>query len=460
MNETSLAYVLVALSYLLPEADYFAHQLKLSCPSPLQRTNLSEIGVSGGKERLLGLVATTNYAFAFTETGVIHSVIRLNPKQYPREYFDRLAQQHSDVGPKEAYQLATQWLAAVDIDMDQLRRRYRHRIDYPKLDKPVTVESPEGRTKRTRIVPRFDITWNDTQSSIYRGKPYAVEVVVVGPSKELASLDIGDTSLSKRPSLRIPGEAVLMELPNEPFTNLWARRELSVTNVFGLLRTSTAYQAVMLRRMLDEANWTLRQLGLPSEGQVSASDLNESFVVPPAFGFRGCLRGKDSFFKFDKQGKLAYAFHTPPRRPGQDLDGYYEEMSHRPMLVDSNSVVTLATGWLRAIRVDVEAINRITKPVVTRYVFTNRQGKRQPSHIWWISWWDHAAGKPIVSVQVDGTNRNPDRIEIFETTYVLRDGIAITNADELMAVPDPSPQRDPLQPHLNVPANSLMETHQ
>jgi hypothetical protein len=208
----------------------------------------------------------------------------------------------------------------------------------------------------------------------------------------------------------------------------------------------------MLRRMFDEANWTLHQLNLPEEAQLSVGDLSESFIAPPAFGFRGCLRGKDSYFKFDKQGKLAYFFHTPPRRPEQSLDDYYEEMSRKPTLVDSNSVVTLATGWLRAIRVDVEAINRITKPVVTRYMFTNGKGKKQPSHIWWISWWDHAAGKPIASVQADGTSRNPDRIEIFDPVYVLRDGIAVSNGEELMAVPDPSPQRDPLQPHLNVTA--------
>jgi len=30
--------------------------------------------------------------------------------------------------------------------------------------------------------------------------------------------------------------------------------------------------------------------------------------------------------------------------------------------------------------------------------------------------------------------------------------IGVSNAEELLAVPDPSPQRDPLLPHLNVTA--------
>lgn len=457
MYDTSLAYLLVALCHLLPEAEYHARQLNLPCPSLLERTNLAEFAILGGRERLSGYLATTNYIFHFKEWGQLDYLEQRRPTGADariREEFDRLAQQHSDVNPKEAYQVATQWLEAIDVDVPALERKFQHRVDYPKTDNPVKVESTNGMSRRTRIVPRFTVTWGAPGNPhLEKWMAYAAQATVLGPSKSVARIAIEDMALSKRPRIEIPGAPVLHELPNEPFTNLWTSRELSVTNVFGLLRTSTAYQSVMLRRMLDEANWTLRQLGLPSEAQLSASDLKESFIVPPVFGFRGCLRGKDSFFKFDKQGKLVYAFYTPPRRPGQNLDDHYEEMSRRPMLVDSNSVVTLATGWLKAVQVDVEAINKITKPVVTRYIFTNRKGRKQPSHIWWISWWDHAAGKPIASVQIDGTSRNPDRIETFDIAYIRREGIGVSNAEALMAVPDRRPQRDPLQPHLNVTAD-------
>jgi hypothetical protein len=411
----------------------------------------------GGKERLAGYVLTTNYLFHFREWGQMDYIERRRPTGADaniREYFDHLARQPSEIGTKEAYQLATQWLAVIDVDVAALERKFRHSISHPKTDKAVRVESAGGVSRRTRTVPRFTITWGE------RGNPhlaewmsYAAQVTVLGPTKELERIAVEDTSLFRRPRIEIPGAAVLQELPSESFTNLWLKRELSVTNVFELLRTSTAYQAVILRRMLEEANWTLRQLEFPADAQLRAEDLIESIVVPPQFGFRGIIRSKDSFFQFDEKGKIKFIFHTPLRRTGQSLDDYYEEMSNRSMLVDSNNVVSLAATWLRGIQVDMEAINRISKPAVTRYVFTNRAGRKQPSHIWWVSWWDHAAEKPLLSVQVDGTTKNPDRIEVFDTTYSRRKGIGTPEADELMTIPDSHPQSDPLQPHRNVLAD-------
>jgi hypothetical protein len=137
MLDTSVAYMLVALCYLLPEADYHARRLNLPCPSLLERTNLVEFVVLGGKERLAGYVATTNYIFHFREWGQMDYIEKRRPSgvdAHIREYFDELARQPSDVSPKEAHQLATQWLAAMEVDVATLEKRFRYTIDYPKTD--------------------------------------------------------------------------------------------------------------------------------------------------------------------------------------------------------------------------------------------------------------------------------------------------------------------------------------
>jgi len=261
-------------------------------------------------------------------------------------------------------------------------------------------------------------------------------------------LSIMDTSLCTRSGVRVPGEAVLLDLPNDAFTNLWVRRELPATNVFAILHTSTAYQTQMLHRMLDEANWAIGQLGLPQETRLSIADLTESFVAPPGFGFRGCISGKGSFFQFNEQGKLQYVFRAPPSRSGiPDIGAYFDEKSNRPMLVNSNSAVTLAAGWLKALGINVEEMDALERPVAERYML--RHGR--PSNMWWVTWRDpRGNGRQLAWVVIDGTTRSPERVLLLTSAYCTRPGVGISNADALMRETDLIPQRDPLMAHLNV----------
>ncbi len=450
MNPPSLAFTLVALSYLLGEADYHVHQLNLPCPSLLQRTNLAEARVVGGKERFLAYVTTTNYSFAFHEDGFLHTLAKRRPPDadaHIPEYHKFLAQQYSELDTNGAHQLATQWLAAVGVDVQRLEEMYAHQVTFPKLDKAVKVVHG-SRAEKTRVVPRFWITWGKFGSpGLDPGAPYAAQVELIGPTKELAELAVCVRSLSSRPPIAVPGEGVLMSLPNEAFTNLWAHRELSPTNVFGVLRTSAAYQAVMLRHMLAEANWAIQQLRLPAERQLVLADVTNSCVVPPRFGFRGSIVAKGSYFEFDEQGKLVYLLIPSPSSIGKPSNReFYEEMSHRPMLVDSNSVVELATNWLKSLRIDLDGLSRLGEPSIQRYKYA--RGK--PSHLWWLSWHEPRTRKQVLWVEVDGTTKHPDRIKLSFPEFALHPGIAIANAAELMDIPDKVPQRHPLMAHLNV----------
>ncbi len=450
MNPPSLAFTLVALSYLLGEADFHVRQLNLPCPPVLQRTNLTESRVAGRAERFLAYVTTTNYSFAFHEDGFLHRLAKRRPPDadaHIPEYHRFLAQQYSELDTNGAHQLATQRLAAVGVDVQRLEKTYPHQVTFPKLSKAVKVKHG-SRTEKTEIVPRFWITWGKFGSpGLDPGAPYAAQVQLIGPTKELVELAVGVRSLSSRPPISVPGEGVLMNLPNEAFTNLWARPELSPTNVFGILRTSTAYQREMLGRMLAEANWAIQQLGLPPERRLVLANITNSCVVPPRFGFRGSIMGRGSYFEFDEQGKLVYLLVPSPSSIGKPSNTeFYEEMSHRPMLVDSNSVVELATNWLKSLRLDLDGLSRLDGPSIQRYKYA--RGKL--SHLWWLAWHDPQSRKQVLWVEVDGTTRHPDRIRLSFPEFALRTGIVITNAAELMNIPDKMPQRHPLMAHLNV----------
>src|ERR1043166_3595010 len=210
MKRPSLAFILVALTYLLPEADYYVRKLNLPCPSILERTNHTELQIYGGKQRLLSYLTTTNYSFAFHEDGFLHTVVRrpTEAENHVREYQNRIAHQYCEIDTNGAYRLATQWLSAVDVDVELLERGYSHEITFPELDRPVTVTSPAGKRQQTRIVPLFWITWGKRDPKVPTGHSYAVQVEIIGPSKELASLTINDRSLSKRPPMAVPGQLV------------------------------------------------------------------------------------------------------------------------------------------------------------------------------------------------------------------------------------------------------------
>jgi hypothetical protein len=63
-------------------------------------------------------------------------------------------------------------------------------------------------------------------------------------------------------------------------------------------------------------------------------------------------------------------------------------------------------------------------------------------------------------VVVDGTIPGPNKIVLNDRSCLLRSGISIPNAEELMKIPDPAPQRYRLKPHLNVLAAHRVEnTH-
>jgi hypothetical protein len=161
MTSPSLAYLLVALCHLQPEADYYALQLNLPCPSLVERTNIDRFMVLRGADGLAGYILTSNYIFHFTQWGQLDYTSRRRPEDaeaHIREFQNQLAKQFSEMDSSGAHQLATQWLDAVGVDVNLLERDYAHDITHPTLDRPVKLLSKTGKTIRTTMVPDFWVT--------------------------------------------------------------------------------------------------------------------------------------------------------------------------------------------------------------------------------------------------------------------------------------------------------------
>jgi hypothetical protein len=228
INHASLAYQAVAVQQMLQEANYYSERLKLPTPHPIQISDLQEIRVSDPwysvmrentaphypatvfttnifnssilrEQRLRalkisanGVLATTNF-FSF-EKGVLWNVLRINEEGV--EYHPPLKKKVI-IGKREAYQLATQYLAAVSVDVTELEEKLTSRVwqDY------------YGPGTNAILAHFFRVGWGE-------GDPPPVEVAIDGTTKKLLSIQMPDTSLSRRPLLLITNALDLIRAPN------------------------------------------------------------------------------------------------------------------------------------------------------------------------------------------------------------------------------------------------------
>ena len=245
-----LAYESVAVQMMLHEANHVAEKLKLPTSHPIQPrgvrypyisppwysmvnettrpywpitvfsnriydTNIPrEQRARAFRISLQGTIETTNLLFAF-EQGRLSDVERLSDHdvQYYAGDIDKLIGKPSVINEAQAYEMATQWLNAVDIDVAAMEKKYSPQVDQLSV-------LPVNSTNAVKV-PMYFVHWgwryfrngdeNHTVSS-----ESLVEVKILGTTKELVELRLSDASFSKRPPLLITNAIDLMRMGNPP----------------------------------------------------------------------------------------------------------------------------------------------------------------------------------------------------------------------------------------------------
>lgn len=229
----SLAYKAVAIQLALSEVNYTSQRLHLPTPHPIQMTDVVKAYAGSPKLRPPHGVAieTTNFIFSIylSQNGPLHMIVNKAKNIESVELYPIWAKTPSLINSNGAYQLATQWLAAIDVDVAALENKYgsQRKIEQafvwnePSAD---IYHHPPEDTNRT-MLPIFNVTW--------RGKgmeyeEYAAQVRILGTTKELMGLTLGDSSLSRRPPLVITNA---MELNNtDPPMKQLRRQPVAETN--------------------------------------------------------------------------------------------------------------------------------------------------------------------------------------------------------------------------------------
>lgn len=179
---TTRAYQNEAVKLVVQEANRVAEELKLPEDLPITETNsepyISPFGFAYAY-KTVGSVATKNYIYYVSLDNKFSYLEGTHQLEDCQSYLAHYTWPISRIDTNAAYQLATQWLAAVHMDVKGLNRDCRVSTtvdtDY--------VQAPPG-----KFVPIYWIAWIPTNGD----SPCAADVRLFTPTKALLQLRVED----------------------------------------------------------------------------------------------------------------------------------------------------------------------------------------------------------------------------------------------------------------------------
>jgi hypothetical protein len=222
----SLAYKAAVIQGMLGEGNFAAERLHLAEPLPIEAKAVRATNVNPPLRGGLGSFETDLFFYSFPGKGdslvltnsqgtVVHFPERgklayIEKKDPFKDYGgsleqsqESLAKIQSQIDTNGAYTLATQWLAAVSVDVKSLESRYRSQVTQMSYcSPPLTPDQAMEMTTKDKSLPPghtmvnlpiFDVTWGGTAD---QNPP--VWVQVFGVKKELIRLRMEDTTFLQR----------------------------------------------------------------------------------------------------------------------------------------------------------------------------------------------------------------------------------------------------------------------
>jgi len=185
-----------------PDTAFGAHIFDASIPRE-ERLRALKIGLSGR-------IDTANFEFGFDQ-GRLRAVTRMDDPETERysRRLNELVGKPSLIDTNGAYQLATKWLAAIDVDVTTLRKLKRtiNQLHY----------LPRGATNAVAL-PLYYVDFGNKHypaaGNLHAFDEPLVSVEILGTTKELQDLRINDPSFSRRPLLLVTNALDLIRTPN------------------------------------------------------------------------------------------------------------------------------------------------------------------------------------------------------------------------------------------------------
>lgn len=204
---TTEAYRKEALRLVIQEANQVAQELKLPEQLPINDTNLlqcyiSPYGMSRFK-RHIGNVTTSNYTYSVSIDNKFSFVDKSHQDSDRLKWFKEYSWPISQLDTNAAYQLATQWLADVSMDVDGLNR------DCNVYIRPTGVV---GQGATARFLPLYWVYWAPGPDGF--GSKASVGLFL--PMKTLLDLRVEDSKYILRKPLQFTNLDYLLSQTNAP----------------------------------------------------------------------------------------------------------------------------------------------------------------------------------------------------------------------------------------------------
>jgi hypothetical protein len=218
-----MAYKAVAIERMLSEANYFAEQLHLPIEQPITLVDAQSAYVRPPRVGFGGVIQTKRFSFSFPNPneGKLCYITRqtIRDGHDVLDLYPELARTPSLVDSNGAYQLATQWLTSVAVDVPSLQQKYPVNVrQWFFWGKPENLPKdqwsmPQITSTNKTMLPIFDVRWGE-------GDTPPVKVTVLGSTKELLELRMEDCSFSKRTPIVITNAMELDSIPDPPVKQL------------------------------------------------------------------------------------------------------------------------------------------------------------------------------------------------------------------------------------------------
>ena len=218
MMFTTKAYQMEAFRLVLQEANNVAKELALCEQLPIRGEDATEafipqFGIAWVK-KAVGTITTQNYCYSVSIDDKFCYLKKTHLAEECQKYQEQYTWPKRRMDTKEAYQLATQCLMAVSMDVKALNRDL-HLIIKPDDD---YIRSPPG-----KFVPVYDVTWCKKWKGIpgvdFSNPPKwdpVASVRLFAPTKTLLELRVEDPKYILRPPLVFTNLAYLLSQTNTP----------------------------------------------------------------------------------------------------------------------------------------------------------------------------------------------------------------------------------------------------
>jgi hypothetical protein len=206
-----MAYQKEAFSLVLQEANKAAKELNLHEELPITETNLTEFHITGyGRTRIhakpIGNVSTKDYCYYVSVDHRLSDIESVHQDQDALKWRVKYKWPLSRLDTNAPYQLATQWLAAVSMDVKGLNQNCEVRVILDQY-----WNNPKFGAKT--FVPIYEVLWLSRQNRA-TGYCDVASVRLFLPTKTLMGLRVGESKYILRPPLVFTNLAELLSDTN------------------------------------------------------------------------------------------------------------------------------------------------------------------------------------------------------------------------------------------------------